>query len=125
MIAAAPHYSTQIGENRDFEYLLLGDLRQVLEEPAGLQTSRWLIAILDMILVSRPHPRQSIYLPVNAPDTSRFKGDVATVALMEKLRRLRDRVAHKTGHASLASEVREELREYMLEQAAAAVEFPV
>lgn len=122
MIAAAPHYSTQSGDNRDFEYLLLGDLRQVLEEPSGPQTSRWLIAILDMILVGRPHSRQTVYLPVNSSDTVGYQRDRTTVSMMEKLRRLRDRVAHRTGHAELANELRDQLHEYMQMRIAAAID---
>jgi hypothetical protein len=46
----------------------------------------------------------------------RQQDDVQTVALMEKLRRLRDRVAHRTGHAALVNELREQLRDYMQER---------
>jgi hypothetical protein len=113
MIAAAPHFEVSSVENRELEYLLLGDLRQILEEPAGPQTSRWLVAILDMILVGRPRIRPSVYLPVEPKgDDCRNRG-VESRSLIEKLRRLRDRIAHRAGHSVLANEIREELREVM------------
>ena len=74
MIAAAPHYEVAFGENRELEYLLLGDLRQTLEEPVGPLTSLWLLAILDLILVSHPRTRASVYLPVHVEgDTHRAR----------------------------------------------------
>lgn len=120
MIAAAPHFETASSGNRDLEYLLLGDLRQVLDEPAGPQTSRWLLAILDMILVGRPPLRHSVYLPVHLNDDRYQPHCLESGSLIEKLRRLRDRVAHRAGHAVLANEIREELREVMLDRMSSA-----
>lgn len=120
MIAAAPHYEIINGENRELEYLLLGDLRQILEEPTGPQTSRWLLAILDMILVGRPHIRPSVYLPVHLVEERYRPNRLESGSLIEKLRRLRDRVAHRAGHSVLANEIREELREVMLDRMSSA-----
>ena len=123
MIAAAPHYETSNVENRELEYLLLGDLRQILDEPASPQNSRWLLAILDMILVSRPRTnRASVYLPVpihEEPYSQRSRL-LETGSLVEKLRRLRDRVAHRSDHTVVANEIREELREVMLDRMSSA-----
>jgi hypothetical protein len=119
MIAASPHYEMTTGENRELEYLLLGDLRQTLEEPAGPLTSRWLLAILDMLLVGRPRVRPSISIPVHSDDPYRPRS-VESGSLIEKLQRLRDRVAHRSGHSVLANEIREELREVMLDRLSSA-----
>ena len=120
MIAAAPHYESSNVENRELEYLLLGDLRQVLEEPSGPQNSRWLLAILDMILVGRPRVHRSVFLPVQMPDDPYRPKSLESGSLIEKLRRLRDRVAHRAGHSALANEIREELREVMQERMSSA-----
>ena len=122
MIAAAPHYEAANVENRELEYLLLGDLRQILDEPASPQTSLWLLAILDMILVSRPRLRQSALVPreVTCNGFSQRSRSLESGSLIEKLRRLRDRVAHRSGHATLAAEIREELREVMLDRMSSA-----
>jgi hypothetical protein len=120
MIAAAPHFQIANDENRELEYLLLGDLRQTLEEPSSPQTSRWLLAILDMILVGRPHARPSVYLPIQQNSDSYRSNCLESGSMIDKLRRLRDRVAHRAGHASLANEIREELREVMLDRMSSA-----
>lgn len=120
MIAASPHYEAANLENRELEYLLLGDLRQILEEPEGPHTACWLLAILDMILVGRPRLRRTVYLPVQVQEDPYQPRSVETSSLIEKLRRLRDRVAHRTGHAGLANEIREELREVMLDRMSSA-----
>jgi hypothetical protein len=120
MIAAAPHYGPSTIENRELEYLLLGDLREILDEPCSPQTSLWLLAILDMILVSRPRSR-TIGLPIVPDDPFRQRSrSLESGTLIEKLRRLRDRVAHRSGHAALASEIRQELREVMLDRMSSA-----
>ena len=116
MIAAAPHFPLTADENRDLEYLLLGDLRQTLEEPVGSQTSLWLIAILDMILAGRPLVRQSVYLPVKVNNDRYQSQGLEAASMIDKLRRLRDRVAHRSGYTQLANEIRDELREVMLDR---------
>jgi hypothetical protein len=120
MIAAAPHFETYTNQNRELEYLLLGDLRQTLEEPVGPQTSRWLLAILDMILVGRPRVRPSVYLPIESGEDLYRSRSLESGSLIEKLRRLRDRIAHRSGHSALANEIREELREVMLDRMSSA-----
>ncbi|WP_010583660.1 hypothetical protein [Schlesneria paludicola] len=120
MIAASPRHISATGENRELEFLLLGDLREILEQPVGPQTSCWLLAILDMLLVGRPHARQSVFLPVeHAHERYRATG-LETGSLIDKLRRLRDRVAHRASHAGLANEIREELREVMMDRMSSA-----
>ncbi|ODA28937.1 hypothetical protein [Planctopirus hydrillae] len=39
----------------DLEYLLLGDLRQVLDEPSTLLRDRWLVSLLDVLLAGNRH----------------------------------------------------------------------
>ncbi|HEY0983647.1 MULTISPECIES: hypothetical protein [unclassified Schlesneria] len=120
MIAASPQYEFTHVEHRELEYLLLGDLRQILEEPEGPHTACWLLAILDMILVGRPRLRRAVYLPVRVPEDPYQPRTMETRSLIEKLRRLRDRVAHRAGHAALANEIRDELREVMLDRMSSA-----
>lgn len=121
MIAASPHYESSNVGNRALEYLLLGDLRQTLEEPPSQQTSLWLLAILDMILVSRPRVRSTMILTAERQDDYRLRSrSLESGSLIEKLRKLRDRVAHRSGHSALANEIREELREVMLDRMSSA-----
>jgi hypothetical protein len=53
-----PHFTPVMGsrlqECRTLEYILLGDLRDLLEEPPNRYTRRWLIAVLDALLDTLP-----------------------------------------------------------------------
>ena len=118
--AAAPHFRISDSQNRELEYLLLGDLRQILDEPAGTQTSSWLLATLDMILVGRSQSRTTVYLPVQTAADSYFPRSLKSHSIIDKLRRLRDRVAHRSNYTLLANEIRDELREVMLDRMSSA-----
>ena len=118
--AAAPHFRISDSQNRVLEYLLLGDLRQILDEPASTQTSSWLLATLDMILVGRSQSRTTVYLPVQATADSYLPRSLKSNSIIDKLRRLRDRVAHRSNYTLLANEIRDELREVMLDRMSSA-----
>ncbi len=45
----------------DLEYLLLGDLRQVLDEPSTLLRDRWLVSLLDVLLAGNRHESAQSY----------------------------------------------------------------
>uniref|UniRef100_A0A7C2K1L9 Uncharacterized protein n=1 Tax=Schlesneria paludicola TaxID=360056 RepID=A0A7C2K1L9_9PLAN len=87
------------------EYLLLGDLLEVLEEVPSIPTSRWLLAILDRLL--------ALLLaagPISGEETEPRADWEPDPELFEKLQRLRDRVALRAPYQLLANEVRCELR---------------
>ncbi len=115
-LLAPPPTSTASQQASPLEYLLLGDLRQLLEEPASPETSRWIVAILDRMLAGRPRT-MSPYLP-SMPRSLPW-GTLSTsipplqAILFSKLQRLRDRVAHHAPYALLANEIRCDLREWM------------
>jgi hypothetical protein len=52
------HFDPAVCENLEdyaaMEYILLGDLRDLLEEPADQYTRRWLVAVLDALLDTLP-----------------------------------------------------------------------
>lgn len=79
------------------DYLLLGDLRLWLEEPESATRNRWLLALLDMLLLSRPR----VSLGIESMRTRDSHGSGGKVRLpaghqvpFENLQRLRDRIAH-------------------------------
>ncbi len=113
MIAVANQFAASNSHNREFEHLLLGDLRQILEDPPGPETSLWLLAVLDMILANRPPIPSAATLPASMRSDRYPPRSSETVSVIDKLRRLRDRVAHRSGHAALANEIRADLREVM------------
>lgn len=120
MIAAAPHYNSASNINRELEYLLLGDLRQILEEPVTPQSSRWILAILDMLVAGRSRVRPSVCLPVERRNLSERSNSLESGSLLEKLRRLRDRITHRNNYEGLIEDIREELRDAMLDRMSSA-----
>jgi len=104
------------------EYILLGDLRDVLEEPADAQNRKWLAAILDALLETLPYEfflkEEEGYLQevldrypnwANEVDQLRGEHDI----LFCRLKQLHDRVLSEAPFAEIAEQVREEVREWM------------
>ncbi len=96
----------------DVAYLLLGDLRLLLEEPADVSTSRWLVSILDCLLANRVR-LESVLAWKLTVDCLWNRGDDLDHEFYGKLQRLRDRVAHRKPYALLANEVRCDLAELL------------
>jgi hypothetical protein len=105
------------------EYILLGDLRDVLEEPADRESRRWLIAVLDALLETLPREfdledadgYMSEVLeryPSWASQVDRLHGDHES--LFGKLKELRGRIERDTWIAPFADEVRRDLRDWIL-----------
>lgn len=105
------------------EHILLGDLRDVLEEPAHEETRVWLAVILDALLAIVPRSfalkEEGGYLSdvlVTFPDwhdqVARLQRDHAV--LCNGLEQLRAQLATGTAYAALAEQLRRELRDWML-----------
>lgn len=114
MIATAPANSRSSVPRVDFEYLLLGDLRELLNEVQGRERDRWLLATLDMLLVFRPRS-SVVYLPAIPRDADLGIRPAVEPELQlpfDRLQRLRDRIAHRAPYEVLAQELIVELRLY-------------
>jgi hypothetical protein len=106
------------------EYILLGDLREMLEEPIEDGTDRrWLTAVLDALLETLPLEVELIeedgYLlevihrfPNWSPQVDRLKRDHDE--LYFKLKELRGRLDKDAWISPIADEVRDGLRRWML-----------
>lgn len=99
------------------EYLLLGDLRLLLEELGDPASERWLVAIIDSLLANRRKAGHSVQTAARSRvgswhDASDRAWQESTV-LYTKLLRLRDRVAHRAPFQLLANEIRCDLRDLM------------
>jgi hypothetical protein len=105
------------------EYILLGDLRDVLEEPADRESRRWLVAILDALLETLPKEfdledadgYMSEVLeryPNWSPQVERLHRDHDL--LFFKLKELRGRIERDTWIAPIANEVRRDLHDWIL-----------
>lgn len=104
------------------EYILLGDLRDVLEEPPSAETRRWLLAVLDALLDILPREIElkeaDGYLSEVLDEFPNWAGLVDGLReehdlLFEKLKELRHHIAGHTPFAAIAHEVRLDLREWM------------
>lgn len=104
------------------EYILLGDLRDLLEEEPSEQTSRWLLAVLDSLLEALPQElalkSQEGYLeevlsdhPHWEPQVERLRSEY--VRLCVWLEELRDRLISRAPFGEIASHLRYDLREWM------------
>lgn len=96
----------------EFAYLLMGDLRLLLDDPSDLQTSRWLLAVLDRLLAIRV-PLEAILAMRHSLGTDWRDINALDAPFYAKLQRLRDRVAHRKPYVVLANDVRCELHELL------------
>src|SRR6185295_13617432 len=105
------------------EYILLGDLRDVLEEPADAESRKWLLAILDTLLDTLP--REFDLEEVDGYMTEvleRYPSWTTQVErlhrdhdqLFSKLKELRGRIERDIWVAPIANEVRRDLRDWIL-----------
>ncbi len=105
------------------EYILLGDLRDLLEEAeADEQTTRWIIAVLDALLEAMPRAMQlkseGGYLQSvfeQFPNWAGLIGDLAQEKqmLFEKLAEMRSQMHSPDAFTLLAIELRLDLQEWM------------
>lgn len=104
------------------EYILLGDLRDLLDEPANDLACQWILAVLDALLETLPRDRelraQGGYLsevveefPNWTPLVDRLYQE--KIELYAKLSDLRNRIAQRAPFASVLHEVRDDLRGWM------------
>jgi hypothetical protein len=105
------------------EYILLGDLRDLLEEPADAENRRWLLAVLDGLLETLPREfdleDEDGYMsevlerfPNWARQVERLHHDHDQ--LFAKLKELRGRIDRGSWIAPIANEVRRDLRSWIL-----------
>lgn len=105
------------------EYILLGDLRDLLEEPADGETHKWLVAVLDALLKTLPRE-------FDLEDEDGYMSDVLErypnwTRQVERLHRehddlfttlkmLRGRLTRPEEFAPIANRVSRDLRDWML-----------
>ena len=104
------------------EYLLLGDLRDLLEEPPDAETRRWLLAVLEELLNLLPNEfefeDQGGYLAEVREQFPNWSNEVERLhgqhnLLYFKLLELHDRIAQELAFEYIADEVKVELRRWI------------
>ena len=105
------------------EYILLGDLRDLLEDPVDGENRRWLLAVLDALLETLPVEfeleDEDGYMIEVLERFPSWSGAVERLhrdhdALFQRLKELRGRIDHDDWLAPVANIVRGELRDWML-----------
>jgi hypothetical protein len=117
-----PVMGSRLEQYRTLEYILLGDLRDLLEEPANRYTRRWLAAVLDALLDTLPREmaikEADGYLDVVLEEYPSWYRQVEELQneqqlLFLALQSLRDRLESRQPYDRHASEARSQLREWM------------
>lgn len=106
----------------EFEYILIGDLRDLLEEPDGFETRLWLVAVLDALVETLPRELQlkseSGYLADVLDEFPNWENHVQQlqeehVRLHRRLVELRDRIRNHQAMNNLMEQVRVDLETWM------------
>ncbi|MCH8829160.1 MAG: hypothetical protein IID45_06240 [Planctomycetes bacterium] len=104
------------------EYILLGDLRDLLEEPPDNLTCKWLTAVLDALLDTMPQgfalQEDGGYMSDVLDIYPNWSGQVSQLleereTLFGKLETLRERLADRESFRKVADELRRDLRDWM------------
>lgn len=104
------------------EYILLGDLRDLLEEPADHLTVKWMTAVLDALLDTLPQETEMQedggYMADVLEEFPNWSGHVTRLqlereSLFVKLRTMRRRINGNESFGAIANEVRGDLRDWM------------
>lgn len=105
------------------EYILLGDLRDLLEETPDRRDCKWLMAVLDTLLETLPkedelQENSGGYLSEVVENFPNWSDEVDRLQqtryeLYEKLSALRHRISSHRSFSQIAEEVRIDLKDWM------------
>ncbi len=105
------------------EYLLLGDLRAILDEPNETRDKRWLLAVLDSLLETIPREFELREEGGYMAEVIEYRPELCDVAeslfgehdrIFDMLAALRERVGQNLDATSLEDQLTAELRDWML-----------
>lgn len=111
-----------LAEMTTLEYILLGDLRDLLDEEPSDQTSKWLLAVLDTLIEMLPRElaikSQHGYLEDVLTLHPHWQAQVQQLyddykLLCVRLESFRDRLVSRTPYATIADQLRRDLSEWM------------
>lgn len=114
--------ATRIMECTELGYILMGDLRDLLEDPSAPETVHWLEAILDALLNTIPEEfalkSDDGYLREVLEDFPNWQSKVERLedeyyALIRRLNQLRVQLNENADVAPLAPQLSRELQEWM------------
>ena len=115
--------SEQLEQYSTLEYILLGDLRDLLEDSDDEVTCKWLLAVLEALLDTLPREfdleEQDGYLlevlenyPNWVEEVNRLRSQHGS--LFNRLTELREQILRRTSYAAIADQLRRDLRDWMM-----------
>lgn len=112
-----------VADCNEFQYLLMGDLRDILDETADESNKRWLIEVLNALIESMPKERRlqeecGGYMSEVLEEFPSWNRQVMRLHLKKlhldyALRELRNRVRDEQSWVAVADQVGCELRDWM------------
>ncbi len=105
------------------EYILLGDLRDLLEDSDDEVTCKWLLAVLEALLDTLPREfdleEQGGYLAEVLENYPNWVEEVDRLrsqheSLFNRLAELRQQILGRTSYAAIADQLRRDLRDWMM-----------
>jgi len=112
-----------VAEYNEFHYLLLGDLRDLLEEIPDESTRHWLLEVLNVLVELQPQERQlqeddGGYMSEVLEEFPSWNRQVMRLHLRKlqldyRLRELRDRIRQEKSYVSVADQLSCELRDWL------------
>jgi hypothetical protein len=118
-----PQRARMLVEFSSLEYILLGDLRDLLEESADEENRKWLLAVLDALVDTLPREfnleDEDGYMAEVLERYPNWSNQVERLhldhdLLFLKLKELRGRIERNIWIAPIANEVRRDLRDWIL-----------
>lgn len=112
----------RLAQCTELEYILLGDLRDLLEEPADEETAHWLEVVLEALLDTLPEEYalksdhgylQEVLDRFPSWDTKVARLEDGYVQLFHRLNQLRNRLCYGGDFQRIAVEVSSDLQEWM------------
>ncbi len=119
---SCPGAATDLRQCTEFEYILLGDLRDLLEDPPSDENRNWLVAVLDALvdtlpkefaLKSRDGYLNEVLMEFPNWDREVDRLEVQHLRLHQRLRELRDSVVTGRALEKIAERLRADLEEWM------------
>jgi hypothetical protein len=114
--------SNRLSECRELEYILIGDLRDLLEEPPNSETRQWMAAVLDALLDTIPEEfslkSDDGYLREVLDEFPNWADRVTRLeeeyfSLYRRLYQLRRRLQREGDYIDVAYEISTELKDWM------------
>lgn len=114
--------ANRLSQCRELEYILIGDLRDLLEEPPGDEALRWMKAVLDTLLDTIPEEFRlksgDGYLSDVLEDFPNWEGEVTRLeeeyfSLYRRLIQLRRSLQGDQDYLQIAPQVSQDLHDWM------------